>query len=454
MVDSVYEAYDILNRVMPNMSVYEGFEFRGKYVFRTSGAVTFLAVQKDSGEVFWADNDEFFDNIEELAVASKEAVSFDYKSQQVKTPIWESEPESILEQKKHIKSKNMHELALYRKQLFKRPQLKCLFLELTDKCNLNCRHCGSACDPSGCHFMDTEMILRVIPEIAGDLKSEQFMICVTGGEPLLHPDFEKIIEKINECNIPWGMTTNATFIDEKMARRLIELQLGSISISLDGVKKEHEWLRRVPGCFDRAVAGIRNLKALGMRVQVTTVINKRNFHSLENIYSYMRALKADSWRVVNVDPIGRAEYDEDLILSKDEILRLNDFIRKKRYDTSNPMDVCYGCSHYLSFEYEHETRDFYFQCDAGAKVAAILCNGDIYGCLDIERRPELVQGNIAKDRFSEVWYKRFKEYRYDRSLGCEQCMKCPEREFCGGDSMHTWDFDNKRPKLCLWRDAV
>ena len=354
-----------------------------------------------------------------------------------------------LEFKKSIKSKNMHDLAAYRRELFKHPKLDWLFIELTDRCNLNCRHCGSECDPKKCHYIDTDMIIKAIGEVAEDIQ-EPFMICVTGGEPLLHPDFEKIINRINEFGIPWGMTTNATLIDKEMARKLKSLQMGSISVSLDGLKEDHEWLRRIPGCFDKAVEGIENLHEVGIKVQTTTVVHRRNFHHLEEIYSSMRQLGVWSWRVVNVDPIGRAERTADLFLTKKEIIELNEFIRRKRFLPDNPMDVCYGCAHYLSYDYEHETRDFYFQCGSGTVIASILYNGDIYGCLDIERRPELVQGNISEERFADVWYNRFKEYRYDRSEECEICKNCKEREYCGGDSMHTWDFDQKQPKLCLW----
>lgn len=357
----------------------------------------------------------------------------------------------VLEIKKAIKSKNMHELAQYRKKLFKTPRLRCLFIELTDRCNLNCRHCGSECDPNKSRYIDTEIVFKLLDELTNDFSNEEFMICLTGGEPLLHPEFESIVRKINDCDIPWGMTTNAVLIDKEMAAKLKMLRLGSISISLDGLKEEHEWLRRIPGSFEKTVDGIKNLHNSGIDVQVTTVVHKKNFDKLEAMYNFMRELDIRSWRLINVDPIGRASKLDDLILSKDEIIELNEFIRKKRFQVNIPMDVCYGCSHYLSFEYENETRDYYFQCGAGTTVASILCNGDIYGCLDIERRPTLVQGNIRTEKFIDVWYTRFKEYRYDRSELCEECKNCSEREYCGGDSMHTWDFDSNKPKLCLWR---
>ena len=60
-----------------------------------------------------------------------------------------------------------------------------------------------------------------------------------------------------------------------------------------------------------------------------------------------------------------------------------------------------------------------------------------------------MQENIAKERFSKVWFEKFQKFRQDRILQCEMCMQCNEREFCAGDSTHTWDFENKCPKVCL-----
>lgn len=360
--------------------------------------------------------------------------------------------EEISKKKKEIKERDMKELAKYRKYLFAHPRLRCLFIELTDQCNLMCRHCGSECDPAKSHYIDADLITKAIRGIAANMDGENFMICLTGGEPLLHPDFETIVSVINQCGIPWGMTTNGILIDRNRAERLKELNMGSISISLDGLKEEHEWLRNVPGCFDRAIEGIENLHSTGMAVQITTVVHKKNFGRLSDMYDFVKELGVRSWRVVNIDPIGRAANNSDLFLSVDEIIGLNMFIRDRRYKAGEEMDVCYGCAHYLSYDLEHETRGFYFQCGAGTTVASILWNGDIYGCLDIERRPELVQGNIAKDRFWDVWYKRFQPYRYDRSERCSSCMNCSERRYCGGDSMHTWDFDNNRPRICLWNN--
>lgn len=94
-------------------------------------------------------------------------------------------------------------------------------------------------------------------------------------------------------------------------------------------------------------------------------------------------------------------------------------------------------------------RDHYFLCGAGILTASVRSNGDICACLDIENRPELVQGNIHKDDLMEVWLNRFEAFRRDRTADCKKCVECPERFICGGDSTHTWDFSKSEPLLCL-----
>ena len=155
--------------------------------------------------------------------------------------------------------------------------------------------------------------------------------------------------------------------------------------------------------------------------------------------------------MINLEPIGRALSHPELLLSREEFTGLLDFIRARRFDPATPMDVRFGCSHYLSYEYEHEVRDNYFLCGSGLYVASILCSGEIYSCLDIERRPELVQGHIARDRFSEVWRDKFQAFRADRSESCAECRRCTERTFCGGDAAHTWDYERNKPLFCFLR---
>lgn len=355
-----------------------------------------------------------------------------------------------------IKRKDLEQLAEYREQLCLHPKLTWLFLELTDACNLKCLHCGSCASPENRTFLPLEQIRKVLERVAETEDSSRITVCLTGGEPLLHPDFYEIVSCAVSLGFSCGITTNATLIDEEAARKMVRCGIGSVSVSLDGIRESHDWFRSAPGSYDRAVKGIRNLVQTlpgQMVTQVTTVVHKKNLHQLEQMYARIRELGVDSWRLVNLEPIGRALQHSELLLSGEEWKTLLSFIREYRYDIRVPVDVTFGCAHYLTTEYEREVRDHYFLCGSGIYVGSVLCNGDIYSCLDIQRRPELVQGNVYRDDFMDIWYNRFREFRRDRTDDCEDCRSCADRRFCRGDAAHTWDYEKKQPLLCpkqLW----
>lgn len=343
----------------------------------------------------------------------------------------------------------MTELAEYRKQLYIKPDLRMLFFELTDCCNLACGHCGSSCSPQNATFLPKEAIFRTLESVKRRYGTEP-LICLTGGEPLMYKDFFEVAKHINNVGFKWGITTNAMLIDEYVASKLAEYGMVSVSISLDGDKDCHNMLRGRNDAYDKCLEGICHVvkNCPNTVTMVTTVVTKENIKQLDKIYNIVSSLGVDSWRLVNIDPIGRAKHS-GLLLDSSEMIYLIDYIRSKRFDPSVKLDVTYGCSHYLTESYEHDIRDTYFLCYAGIAIASVLCNGDIFACLDIERLPELVQGNIYKDDFAKVWENGFKIFRQERSQFNEECLKCSDGQFCAGDSAHTWDFKNNKPDICI-----
>ena len=347
-----------------------------------------------------------------------------------------------------IKRSHMTELAAYRKGLHTVPDLRYLFLELTMRCNERCLHCGSSCGDVQSEELSVECYRRFLDEVKEDFGTGRKMLCITGGEPLLRRDFEEILGYANAIGFRWGMTSNGTLISKECARMLRDCGMATISISLDGLPETHDAFRRTPGGWDKAMEGIENLLSVGgfEHVQVTTVVTHQNIGELDELFRIFDKMPLDSWRVINIEPMGRAKQFPELLLTPDDYRTLLEFIRNKRI-AGEP--VCYGCSHYLGMEYEHEVRDWYFHCMAGTYIASIMANGDITACLDIERRPEFIQGNILRDRFKDVWENRFEVFRKDLCEENEQCRVCPEKEFCHGDSYHSWDFDEHKPLLCF-----
>ncbi len=350
--------------------------------------------------------------------------------------------------KEEVKKKHLHELADYTDQLYRSPKLHKLFLELTLRCNEHCFHCGSSCDYTAENEMSADDYKRILDEVKEDFDIRKMMLCITGGEPLLRHDFFEIMSYANELGYAWGMTSNATLITPEIAHKLALCGMKTISVSIDGLEETHDRYRGLPGGYRRAMQGIQNLidEQAFQSVQITTVVNHENIKELDALFEIMKGIDIDSWRVIHLEPIGRALLRPDLMLSKDEYVYLFDYIRQKR---NEGYSLEFGCSHYLGLDYEAEVRDWYWLCNAGVYTASIMANGDIGACLDIERRPETIQGNIYESRFSDVWNNRFEIFRKDISETNQTCRECAHKRFCRGDARHSWDYDTGKPMVCM-----
>ena len=346
------------------------------------------------------------------------------------------------------KVEDMKILNSYREELKKEPVLKDLFLELTTRCNERCLHCGSYCGEKNETELSVEQYKKFLDDVKRNFDINKFLLCITGGEPLIRKDFFCIMDYANSLGYNWGMTSNGILIDKNVAEKLAFVGMKTISISIDGLEKTHDSFRQTPGGYNKAMAGIQNLIDVGKfkHIQITTVVTHQNIVELDELFNIIKDINIDSWRVVNMEPMGRAKDHPELLLTKEDYIKLFNFIKNKRL-AGYPVE--YGCSHYLGLEFEHEIRNWYFLCSAGTGVASITTTGDIVSCLDIERRPEFIQGNIFNDNFKDVWYNKFKEFRRDLSDNCYMCQKCNEKDRCHGDSFHSWNFDENRPNLCF-----
>ena len=339
-----------------------------------------------------------------------------------------------------LKKAHLDQLAAYRKRKFIEPELKHLFLELTLQCNARCFHCGSSCDPNAPQGLAPEQYLAVLEDVKENFDLSRMMLCITGGEPLLYKDFFPLMQEAHRMGFAWGMTSNATFITRDTARKLREAGMGTISVG-----------------WKRAMQGIQNLIDEGgfRAIQVTTVLNHQNIQELDRLYEIFDQVDIDSWRVIGLEPIGRAKEHPDLMLTPEDQRRMFDFIREKR---EADIPVQYGCSHFLGLDYEREVRDWYFFCNAGVYTASIMANGDIGACLDIERRPETIQGSVLREKFSDVWKNRFELFRKPLSTLCRTCAECPEEKWCGGGAAHSWDYDRNEQQICfrniLWKANI
>ena len=232
----------------------------------------------------------------------------------------------------------------YKEQELKNHTLIDLFWECTLTCNAKCKHCGSSAEKKKYDGeLTTEEIKSAFKQIANDMDASKILINVTGGEPLVRSDLCEVMEyATNELGFHWGMTTNGILLTEANIKKLKRANMETISISIDGLEKTHDEFRGVSGSYNTIINNIKNLKEANFvkHLQVTTVFHKKNINEIEELYNIMLNLGLDSWRLISMDPIGRANENDDLLLDGKEIKYLLDFIKSKK---RSKLELTYGC---------------------------------------------------------------------------------------------------------------
>ena len=354
--------------------------------------------------------------------------------------------------KKVLKNGKLKIWSLYKDQARREHVLNYLFWECTLNCNFFCEHCGSnAGKKVHDDELTTEEIKKTFKDVADKYDASKIMIAVTGGEPMLRPDLFEVMDYANNLGFPWGMVTNGYLVDEQAVQNMKKSGMKTVVVSIDGLGETHDKFRNVEGAYKKAINAVNLLVKENFldKIQITTSVSKKNYNELEKMYDVLTPLGITSWRVMNIDPIGRSE-DNEILLDDNQLKGLLDFIKEKR-KKSKKVNITYGCAGFLGENYEGEVRDNFFFCNTGINVGSILHKGDIYVCPNVPRIPELVQGNVKNQNFTDIWENNFLEFRKKDRTNCENCSSCEKWEDCLGSSYHLWDFNNQKPKFCHYK---
>lgn len=228
------------------------------------------------------------------------------------------------------------------------PSLRYLLVNLTERCNLKCRHC---------YLKDLEnqdltakTLLKVFDEFdeMGGLR-----LIVSGGEPLLHPNFELLNQALKNRTFRTILNTNATLLN---AEKVSSLFFDEIQISLDGLKEGHESLRG-KGTFEKAISGIELAKQAGKDVSVATMVHSQNLDEFDELEEILKKLGVSSWLIDVPVAEGRLAENRDLMPLLDQRLKK---IFKKQFGA----EVHQSSSDYV----------------CGAHLAAIQSKGKLTKC--------------------------------------------------------------------------
>ncbi|MEW6067658.1 MAG: radical SAM protein [Nitrospirota bacterium] len=168
------------------------------------------------------------------------------------------------------------------------PSLRYLELQITNKCNLKCRHCyiGDK-DISELSVEKIKNILKEFEEMQG------LRTLITGGEPLLHSKFDEINEMLPEFFIRKVLFTNGLLLNKRILKRL---NVNEIQISIDGLEDAHDSLRG-KGTFKVAINAVKHAIDSGFEVSVSTMIHAKNLEDFDDMDRLFKDLGIKDWTV-------------------------------------------------------------------------------------------------------------------------------------------------------------
>ena len=210
--------------------------------------------------------------------------------------------------------------------------LRLVFWELTARCNLKCQHCRAVAQDD---FVAGELTTEEVLNVAKGIREfSDPIVVLTGGEPLVRPDFFEIAEACTAMFTRVALATNGTLVDAAMAKRIVDCGIQRVSISIDGATAEtHDAFRGLPGSLDAALRGFDALKAAGCSMQINATVTRHNDHEVDRILDLALERGADAFHVFMLVPVGcGAEIEEDRRLSPERTEELLTWLFEKSID--------------------------------------------------------------------------------------------------------------------------
>lgn len=322
-------------------------------------------------------------------------------------------------------------------------------IAITYRCNLSCRFCYAGCRCKSAdapaagrafsrsaagriraHEMSTVEVKKVLSVIRYD--AEVPSVSWTGGEPLIREDLVDLTRYASQIGLRVNLITNATLLSEQLVARLADAGLKSAQVSLEGPNAAvHDSLTRVPGSFDRTLAGIKHLKNAGVHVHTNTTVNRLNAPHLAELVSKVRELGMDRFSMNMVIPCGSAS-DAEIAVSYTQMAEIMGTIREAA-ERSGVEFLWYSPTPYCIFNPVAE-RLGGKSCAACEGLLSVAPNGDVYPCSSLPRSV----GNLLKTPFERIWngrrarYWRFKRYAH------RICRRCAWFDACAGACPIYW----------------
>lgn len=310
---------------------------------------------------------------------------------------------------------------------------------ITDECDQRCKHCyiysADVCKkPVSMTFDEMKETLANCLDFCEVYHRTPYFY-LTGGDPILHPDFWRLLKLFKAHDIRFTILGNPFHLTDKVCLRLHGLGCEKYQLSLDGLRETHDWFRK-PGSFACTLEKVGCLNRSGIRSVVMTTVSKANLAEVPDIIDAVVEAGVKVYAFARYVPSG-GELDAGMTAAEYRNLLAVCDEKFKRYEALGA-ETYFNKKDHLWTLYAYETGAFkipedaergmiYSGCNCGNCHLTILPSGEVFAC---RRVAESKVGNVFEDRLADVWITSVEAFRDYGAFS--KCSRCKLLAFCRG----------------------
>jgi radical SAM protein with 4Fe4S-binding SPASM domain len=306
---------------------------------------------------------------------------------------------------------------------------------VTERCNYRCTHCYQ--ETYDDNDLPLERLLLIIDQLTDFVSRWQMKhgrtpfqahVNLTGGEPLLRPDFQDLLAALARrvTLFTFGILCNGSLIDRPMARYLRKMGAAYVQVSIEGTRARNDEIRG-PRAHDLAVSAVKHLREAGIRTQISFTAHRGNFRDFLEVARVARGCQASMVWADRLIPWGVGTDLTDQLLTTAETREFFEVMHQARRECAEQFSRTeIAMARALQFLVGGGAP---YHCGAGDTIVCVQPNGDLYPC----RRMPIRVGNLFQTPLAELYEESVLFWALrDRSRTPAACASCRFRESCGG----------------------
>ena len=307
---------------------------------------------------------------------------------------------------------------------------------ILDDCDQRCKHCYIFSEENDkelitMSWLEMEMVFDNCIDMCEKTGRAPYF-SITGGDPILHPNFWQLLEKLHDEGVYYNIMGNPFHITDEVAKRLNDLGCRQYQLSLDGLRQTHDYFRK-PGSFDITLEKIKTLQDAGVRASIMSTVSKTNIDEIPELIDVVVENNVGLFSFARYCP---TSIEKSAQMSPQEYKDLLEKVWQK-YQDYNDSNTFFTLKDHLwtLFLYEKGLYNIdpnlkddviYDGCNCGNSHLTILPSGDVFAC----RRMDSKVGNALTESMYDIFVNNMDDYR--RFEDFEKCSKCELLRFCRG----------------------